>query len=280
LEVLGAEDFDVPDAVRELLEGVRIVCTPMTAAGRYVGVVLSEREPGAAHMDEDERQLLWTLGKAIAMASLAREATAHDERSRQLQQRIDLAREIHEGVVQRLFGISLALSREEMLDADSQRRCAAEVQTALADLRTALKRPLGHASRPTSVTFSEELQRLRALYPHMRLSLDGHAEDVPDELEALVQSVLVEAVRNAHKHAHADAVQLALREDDGAFVLELRNRIAPRADGARAPARGRRPSGVGLRLAALEALQHDGVLEYGEPEPGAWQVRLVVPSGR
>jgi hypothetical protein len=75
VEVLGAGDFAVPDSVRELLEGVRIICTPMTAAGRHVGVVLSEREGDAGEMDEDERHLLWTLGKAMAMASVAREAT-------------------------------------------------------------------------------------------------------------------------------------------------------------------------------------------------------------
>jgi len=275
LEVLGAEDFEVPDTVRELLAGVRIVCTPMAAAGRYVGVVLSERRPEVPELDEDERQLLWTLGKAIAMASVAREVTAYDEQRRQLQQRIDLAREIHEGVVQRLFGISLALSGEELLDADSQRRCAAEVQTALADLRTALKRPLGHAARMTSVTFAEELQRLRALYPDLRITLDG-GEQVPTRLEALAQSVLVEAVRNARKHAQPSTVAVALRSEDGMFVLELRNDGLTVAAGARE----RRPGGVGLRLAALEALQYDGVLEYGQCEPGAWQVRLVVPSAQ
>ncbi|MGD0455593.1 MAG: GAF domain-containing protein [Solirubrobacteraceae bacterium] len=279
LEVLGAEDFKVPPAVRELLAGVRIVCTPMAAAGRFVGVVLSEREAGVPEMDEDERHLLGTLGKAIAMASVAREVTAYDEQSRQLQQRIDLAREIHEGVVQRLFGISLALSREEPLDADSQRRCAAEVQTALADLRTALKRPLGHASRPTTVTFAEELERVRALYPDLEIVLEGSAGEVPGSLEALAQSILVEAMRNAHKHARASTVNVSLRGDGGAFVLEVRNDGAPaRGDGA-APHTGR-PGGVGLRLATLEALQHDGVLEYGESEPGVWQVRLVVPTGQ
>ncbi len=278
LEVLGAEDFKVPPDVRELLDGVRIVCTPMAAAGRYVGVVLSEREPGLPDMDEDERHLLWTLGKAIAMASVAREVTAYDEQSRQLQQRIDLAREIHEGVVQRLFGISLALSREELLDADSQRRCAAEVQTALADLRTALGRPLGHASRPTAVTFAEELERVRALYPDVEIVLEGGTREVPEDLEALAQSILVEATRNAGKHARASKVAVALRGEDGTFVLEVRNDGVPqRAAGERA--RGGRPGGVGLRLATLEALQHGGVLEYGEAEPGVWQVRLVVPTG-
>jgi len=273
LEVVGAGDFDVPSSVRELLEGVRIVCTPMAAAGRYVGVVLSEREADVPEMDEDERHLLWTLGKAIAMASVAREVTAYGEQSRQLQQRIDLAREIHEGVVQRLFGVSLALSREELLDADSQERCAAEVQTALADLRTALTRPLGHSSRPTAVTFAEELARVRALHPTLEIALErGSPQDVPANLEALAQSILVEAVRNASKHAHASRVGVSLRNDGATLELEVRN------DGADVHSGGR--GGVGLRLATLEALQHDGVLEYGECEPGAWQVRLVVPTGQ
>ena len=106
-----------------------------------------------------------SLGKAIAMASVAREATAYDERSRQLQQRIDLVREIHEGVVQRLFGVSLALSREELLDAETQQRCALEVQTALGDLRTALQRPLGHSSRPTAVNADLFQDRVKANVP-------------------------------------------------------------------------------------------------------------------
>jgi signal transduction histidine kinase len=272
LEVLGAADFNVPPSLREFLEGVLIVCTPMAAAGRYVGVVLSEREAGAPAMGEDERHLLWTLGKAIAMASVAREVTAYDEQSRQLKQRIDLAREIHEAVVQRLFGVSLALSREEPLDAETQERCAREVQMALGDLRTALQRPLGHSSRPTAVTFAEELERVKGLHPDLDIVLEGAAEEVPPNLEALAQSILVEAVRNARKHARATFVGVSLRNDGGTFVLEVRN------DGAHLHNGGR--GGVGLRLATLEALQHGGVLEYGESEAGAWQVRLVVPTAQ
>jgi hypothetical protein len=55
---------------------------------------------------------------------------------------------------------------------------------------------------------------------------------------------------------------------DGAFVLEVAN------DGVT----GRtRQAGMGLRLAALEALQLGGVIEFGERGPAVWQVRLVVP---
>ena len=67
-------------------------------------------------------------------------------------------------------------------------------------------------------------------------------------------------------------MKVSLLGDEGTFVLEIRN------DGA--PVHHDGQGGVGLRLATFEALQHGGVLEYGESEPGAWQVRLVVPIGQ
>jgi signal transduction histidine kinase len=270
LEVVGAEDFDIPASLRELLAGALIVCTPMAAAGRHVGVVFSERDPACPQISDEERHLLWTLGKAIAMASVARSATAYGERNRQLQHRIDLAREIHEGVVQRLFGVSLVLSAEERLDDDAQRRCAEEVHAALGELRAALQRPLGRSSPPTALTFEEELHRLRGLHPEIELRLEGQPQQVPPQLQALSQSILVEAVRNAVKHAQVRRIDVRIASADGAFTLDIRNDGAATATSAR--------SGIGLRLATLEALQHGGVLEFGECERGVWQVRLVAPS--
>ena len=271
-EVRGASTFNVPAPIRALLEDVPMLCTPMTAAGRFVGVVFSERLPDAPRMDDDERNLLWTLGKAVAMASVAREVTASDEQRRQLQQRIDLTREIHEGVVQRLFGVSLALSGETPLDADTQRRSASEVQAALADLSAALQRPLGHSARPTAVSFAEELERMRALNPEIDVVLDGEGAQVPRQLEALAQSVLVRRCATPAS-THADRCARRAAHDDGA-TCRAPNAVSQRwaartslrtATGARA--RGQ-AGGVGLRLATLEALQHDGVLEDGESEPG------------
>ena len=70
-------------------------------------------------------------------------------RRSQLEQRIDLARELHEGVIQRLFGVSMALDGDGELPASARRRCAEETQAALTDLRAALQRPLGRAPRAT-----------------------------------------------------------------------------------------------------------------------------------
>ena len=99
--------------------------------------------------------------------------------------------------------------------------------------------------------------------------LSGGEGDVPPPLEPLAQSVLAEAVRNAHKHADPTHVTVRIGRVDGTFVLEVAN------DGVTGS--GHR-AGMGLRLAAMEALQFGGVVEFGQREPGTWQVRLVVPD--
>ncbi len=250
-------------------EPVRLVCAPMTAAGRAVGVILADRLLSTPPLEGAEVHVLWTLGKAAALASVSRIVATQAEKAHQLEQRIDLAREIHEGVIQRLFGVSMALDGEGDLPAVARERCASETQAALADLRSALQRPLGRAPRDTETTFIAEVERLSRVHPQLAVTLEEGGEgDVPPSLEPLAQSVLAEAVRNAQKHAAPTRVSVRVRQVEGAFVLEVAN------DGVSGR---KRHAGMGLRLAALEALQSGGVVEFGERDAGTWQVRLVVP---
>ena len=271
VEVEGDLADQIPPDYLELFpEPVRLVCAPMVAAGRGIGVILADRLLSAPPLDDAEVHLLWTLGKAAALASVARIVATQAEKAHQLEHRIDLAREIHEGVIQRLFGVSMALDGEGDLPAEARERCASETQRALSDLRTALQRPLGRAPRATGTTFVAEVERLSRVHPELGVRLEsGREGDVPTRLEPLAQSVLAEAVRNAHKHASPTRVSVRVGQVDGAFVLEVAN------DGV---AGRRRQAGMGLRLAALEALQSGGVVEFGERDPGTWQVRLVVPG--
>jgi signal transduction histidine kinase len=241
----------------------------MYAAGRSIGVILADRLLSAPRLDDAERHLLWTLGKAAALASVARIVATQAETSRALEHRIDMAREIHELVIQRLFGVSMALDGEGDLPAETRQRCASETQAALTDLRSALHRPLGRAPRATETTLFAEVERLAQMHPDLGVRLDaGGPEDVPEALEPLAQSVLAEAVRNAHKHARPTYVSVRVGRRDGAFVLDVVN------DGV---SKQQRRAGMGLRLAAFEALQSGGVVEFGSREGGMWQVRLVVP---
>jgi len=258
----------VPARYADFAQLTTLTCTPVSAGGRWLGVIFADRGGEPFELNDDERSAMWTIGKTAALAASVRIATNQQGRARLLQARIDLAREIHEGVVQRLFGVSLALGSETGLSDETRRRCADEMQAALADLRDALERPLAPAAVDTGVTLAGELERLAGRYKEMPLDLEWQAGvEVPAELESLAQSVLAEALRNADKHAAPTVVNIKVGMIDGTFVLEVRN------DGAREEARG---TGMGLRLAAVEALQVGGVVEFGPEPPGHWRVRLVV----
>jgi signal transduction histidine kinase len=264
------DDHWVSPEFAELVGGRPIVYVPIAAAGRWPGIILAEPEPYATPLDDARRDLLWTLGKTLALAATARIATFYSERAQQFEDRIDLARDIHDRVVQRLFGVSLALSAP--LSEEAQARCAEEVQVALTDLRSALQRPLGRTARETGTTLAAELDRLSEENPALGLRVDGEVPPVPDDLEPLAQSVLNEAIRNVRKHADARTLVVRVRREEGLFVLEVTN------DGV-GPGPRVGPPGMGLRLAALEAIHAGGLLEFGQREGDRWQVRLAVPAG-
>jgi len=269
-EVVESRDPGLSERYAPLVTDRSIVVTPMVGGDRWVGVMIGDRLPDAPPLSDAERHLLWSLGKAAALAATARIATHQELRARDLEARIDLARELHDGVIQRLFGISLVLSGAGPLDTETRARAAAELQAALGDLREALQRPLARRSRPTGTTLADELVRLGREHVEIGLHLAaGAAELVPEHLEPLAQSVLVEAIRNAKKHAEPTTVAVRISRADGAFVLDIVN------DGVDGIA-GR--SGMGLRLAALEALHEGGLLEFGPHGTGTWQVRLAVPD--
>jgi signal transduction histidine kinase len=270
IEVRPPSPHAIPAEFAELVGEHPLVYVPISAAGRWPGVIIAEPIEGSPPLDDARREWLWTLGKTLALASTARIATFYGERARELQQRIDLARDLHEGVVQRLFGVSMVLSPPGPFGDSERERCAEEIQIALGDLRDAIQRPLGPAPRNTRTTLAAELERLTH-QSDFALDLDGPLPEIPAALEPLVQSVFAEAVRNVRKHAHARAIRVRVARADGLVVLEVEN------DGV-AGERHAAPPGVGLRIAGLEAMQVGGLLEFGEREPGTWQVRLAVPE--
>ncbi len=274
VEVAGEElASQVPARYAQLPGITTITCTPVSAGGRWLGVIFADRGGDPFELTDRERHTMWTLGKTAALAASARIAATQQERARLLSERVDLAREVHERVMQRLFGVSLVLGTEADLSPEQRRRCADEIQAAVADLRHALARPVAPPQPDTGATLRQELDRLGASYDGPPLEVEWDAElDVPPELEQLSQSVLAEALRNAHKHARPTCVRVRIAAQDGTFVLEVLN------DGVE-PARRGRGAGMGLRLAALDALQRGGVVDFGPTgaSDGDWRVRLVVP---
>jgi signal transduction histidine kinase len=260
----------VPDRYSALPTVNGISCTPVAAAGLWLGVIFAERNGAPLDLDDGEQRTMHALGRTAALATTVREAVAQQQRDALLLERVELAREVHESVMQRLFGVSMVLGSGREVSAADAERAAAEVEAALGELRNALDRSLEPTAEPSRTTLRAELERLGRQYKAVPISVwweDG--AEVPEGLEPLAVSVLGEALRNAEKHAEPSDVRIAITSVGGAFALEVRN------DGMRPEAGS--GSRLGLRLAAYESMQRGGMLEFG-PEGGEWRVRLVLPA--
>jgi signal transduction histidine kinase len=262
----------VPDRYAELPGVSGLTCTPVAASGRWLGVIFADRRGRPLDLDDDELRTMRALGKTAALATTVRQAVAQRERDALLLERVELAREVHESVMQRLFGVSMVLGSGRELSAADAERSAAEVEAALGELRAALDRSLEPTVEPSRTTLRAELDRLGRQYKALPLTVDWEpGAEVPQGLEPLAVSVLGEALRNAEKHAEASGVRISITSIGGAFALEVRN------DGLE-PAPAQAASGIGLRLASYESMQRGGMLEFG-PEGDEWRVRLVLPAG-
>jgi signal transduction histidine kinase len=273
LDVSTSDTDALPIEEVERLGLTDVTCIPMSAGGRHYGVVLAERGEDAAPLTDAEREGLWTLGKVCALAASARAATRQQERARHLGDRLDLARDVHERVVQRLFGVALALGAPGDLTAPQRARCADELQAATEELRHAIQRPMTRATHEIEVetTLREELCRLADEHADVALTVCWSDDvEVPPALEPLAQTVVAEAVRNARKHAEPRTIEVTVERVDGAVAIAVVNDGV----GAGAPA----GAGVGLRLAAFEALEFGAAVDFGRTPPDRWHVRLMLPD--
>ena len=145
------------------------------------------------------------------------------------------------------------------------------MRAALGDLRTALERQLGPRPRTTGTTLRERARPAAArLRRRCRVEIDWEqGVEVPERLEPVAQATLGEALRNCDtpRAPHARST-CAFDSENETFSLEVLN------DGVQEGSAG---TGMGLRLAALEALQFGGVVEFGPSATGSWRMRLVVP---
>jgi signal transduction histidine kinase len=260
----------VPARYAELAEKTStITCTPIAAARRWLGVIFADRDGEDFELDEGERETMLTLGRLAALTASVEHSTQQREHERRLSERVELTRELHENAIQRLFGVVLALGSEHGLSAAERVRCQEELRSVVHDLRRALTRPVLPPTSARQTSLAQLLERLLERRPELRLEWEDGVE-VPPDLEPLAQSVLAEALRNADRHSKPTRIDIRVASDGETFSLAVEN------DGA-GDGRATRGGGLGLRLAALEALRYEGLVEFGAAAEDRWRIRLVVP---
>jgi len=254
--------------------GVPIVARGVVAGAFY----LTDKEDAEAFSDDDQ-VLIETFA---AHAALAIENARLHERSRELsivEERNRLARELHDAVTQKLFGVVLAaesgtaLIDRDVAGAGRQLRVVRELAgEAMEELRSVIDqlRPPELEGEGLAAALGKHVDVLRRAH-RRAIELDVRG-DCPPAVEADVFRIAQEALHNALRHAQAERIAVSVRCDDEGLELT----VADDGVGFAAAAPAARSRRLGLTTMAERARSIGGRLEIAS-EPGAGTtVRLVV----
>jgi len=256
---------------------------PIVARGGVIGAIYLTEKLGAPEFDEDDEKVIVMLA---AHAAITIENARLYERSRELsivEERNRLARELHDSVSQKLFGLVLsAEAAATLLDRDgAEARAELErlqglAQEAMEELRSLVfeLRPPALESEGLAAALRKHVDVLRRVYRReITVEVAGTPRRAP-ELEREVFRIAQEALQNALRHAEAGALGLELAAADGLLELTVRDDgvgFDPEAPGIRS----RR---LGLTSMEERAEAIGGTLRI-ESRPGAGTVvRLQVPQ--
>jgi signal transduction histidine kinase len=268
-----------PDAHPEMRSFLGV---PIVSRNGIIGAFYVTDKEGAAEFSDQDQQLIQTLA---AHAAIAIEKARLYERSRELsivEERNRLARELHDSVTHKLFGLSLtAEAAATVIDRDPEEakeqlhRLRELTREAMEELRSLILglRPAAVESEGLATALRKHVEVLRRAYRRdVGLELDGEP-DLPPAAGAEVLRIAQEALQNALRHAQAERLEVRLEARDGHVILS----VADDGAGFDPAAPGLRARRLGLTSMEERARALGGTLAI-EARPGhGTTIRLEVP---
>jgi signal transduction histidine kinase len=230
-----------------------------------------------------------TIRSRLALRAAARERAAReahdreqDARRRVADERVRIARELHDTLAHSLVAINVRAS--VALDLGASQDATAALQdvkqasaTALRDLRATLG--LLRAQDDTAPTAPAlDLDALPGLLDRARsaglradadVRIDGAS--VPSAIGGAAFRIVQEALTNVMRHADASTARVRVQTDGHALDIEV-------TDDGRGDTAGE-AAGLGLHGMAERAAALGGHLDAGPREEGGWRVHAVLPLG-
>src|SRR4051812_14828218 len=203
---------------------------PIVARRGVIGAFYLTDKVGAEAFDDDDQQVIEMLA---AHAAIAIENARLYERSRELsilEERNRLARELHDSVTQKLFGVVLAaeaaatlLNRDGAGAREQVARLQELAQEAMEELRSLIfeLRPAAPETEGLATALRKHVEVLRRVHEQdIALRVAGRPRLAP-RAEGEVFRIAQEAVHNALRHAGADHIQVTLDARDGVLALTV-----------------------------------------------------------
>jgi signal transduction histidine kinase len=252
------------------------VLVPMAAGERVLGVLLVARARDERSFSDADVQLLESFAE---QATLVLEFTRGQEDSQRLavlEDRDRIARDLHDLVIQRLFGLGLGLQGLNGLVVRPvvAARLAGFVDEVDQTIRE-IRRTIFSLQEPPASAVSLRGQLLRAVQESAGLlgyeptvAMDGPLDSVvPDHVRPDLLATVREALANVARHADAHAVNVDVTVDRAATQLQL----VVRDDGQGLPGQGPGPGAKPRRTGGLVNMAARAT---------RWQGRCSIESAR
>lgn len=277
-------------------EFVSMASVPITTgAGNRVGV-FNVHTRTRREFTEPDMELLRSVAGLVAGAientrlhrrlAAREEALEHfAERMVELQEseRRRLAGEVHDGISQRIVGLSFHLSAAADAVTSSPAFAAEQITSAqhLADAALEETRLAIAGLRPPvldDLGLAASLESLVRSVPNEEVGIhvDAAPCELPEHLETAIYRIAQEALQNIVKHAGAQQAEVRLRETDAAVVLGVTD-DGQGFDPGNLPTGGGRPVGYGLSGMRERAELVGARLEIDTARGAGTRLTLTVP---
>ncbi|HEY8739858.1 MAG TPA: GAF domain-containing protein [Candidatus Dormibacteraeota bacterium] len=236
-DVANHPDFRRPEAARILPKA--LLCVPMRLGDEVIGVINLSNYLRINVFDEDSVRVVASLASqtsvAVENARLYQHLRSERDRLISLEEvlRQDLARDLHDGPVQRLAGMAMNIeviksllvkdpdrARDELGELDKLVRLTIkEARTMLFELRPLVLETQGLPAALES--YAEQFEATNSL--RVELDLEEGLDRMPPAVEQTIFSVVQEAMGNSRKHAKAQEITVSLRMDGDRVVASVRD---------------------------------------------------------
>ena len=215
---------------------VSLICVPMIAKSKVIGVLEALNKEDGGHFSEDDVSLLLAFASqaaiAIENARLYQELREERDRILAVEQEVrnQLARDLHDGPAQLLASLIMRLrlglrlldqghpsARDEVGALEPLlERTLREVRTMLFDLR-----PVILEARGLVAAVEEYARRQREDRFDVRLSVHGESRRLRPNTERAIFAIIQEAIGNARKHSQANGATVRINFDSERLDIEV-----------------------------------------------------------
>jgi two-component system, NarL family, sensor histidine kinase DevS len=250
----------------------QVACFPLSGRSGVIGVLCvatSHPQP----LNEQEMQLLSSIGAWVGMAIENARLNLQQRRLAILEERERIGMDLHDGIIQSIYAVGLTLDHARLLMSEDAEAARQRINQATSDLNSTIRdiRTYILDLRPRQLHNEALMQGVQRLVTEFRVNTlvdvnlegpnDGLA-DLPDAPAIALFHICQEALANVAKHGRAHHVEVSLWSTADRVLLEV-------SDDGRGFDTSKTQLSLGHGLANMETRAHNvgGEVEISS-EPG------------